>query len=139
MERKDSPFKYFTWSEFDQPNLEGSGKKYMSEEFIRKLDRVRESVGFPLIINSGYRSPDYNSQVGGVKNSSHIKGLAVDISAITYGMKNDIAKAAINEGITRIGWGNSFIHLDIDDNKTQNIVWGYGNEYPTFYELKNLA
>ena len=140
MARSKSPFKYFTWSEFDQPNYAGSGAKFMSADFIHKLDAIRADVGFPLIITSGYRSQAYNDGLSGsVPNSSHIKGLAADISAPTEDMRFEIAKAAINQGINRIGWGNSFIHLDIDKDKTPDVVWGYGNEYPNYYELENLA
>ena len=139
MERSKSPFIYFTYSEFDQPGLPGSGAKYMNTDFIKKLDKVREIVGFPLVITSGYRGPEYNEKVGGVSNSSHIKGLAADISAITDDMRYEIAQAAISVGITRIGWGQSFIHLDVDDAKSQNVVWGDGNQFPNFYELQNLA
>lgn len=137
--RVKSPFKYFTWSEFDQPNLPGSGEKYMSADFIHKLDRIREDVGFPMIISSGYRDPEYNAQIGGVVGSSHIKGLAADVLAPTDDMKYDIAKSAIRNGITRIGWGNSFLHLDVDKEKSQQVVWGYGNQYPNFWELEQLA
>ena len=139
MARAESPFRYFTWSEFDQPNLAGSGARYMSADFIHKLDSIREDVGFPMVISSGYRSPEHNAQVGGVANSSHIKGLAADIIAPTDDMKYEIAQSAIRNGITRIGWGNSFIHLDVDKDKTQQVVWGYGNDYPNYYELEVLA
>lgn len=140
MARAKSPFKYFTWSEFDQPNYSGSGAKFMSADFIHKLDAIRADVGFPLIITSGYRSQAYNDGLSGsVPNSSHIKGLAADISAPTEDMRFEIAKAAINQGINRIGWGNSFIHLDVDKDKTPDVVWGYANEFPNYYELENLA
>ncbi len=33
----------------------------------------------PIIINSGYRSPQLNRKIGGVKNSNHLTGCAVDI------------------------------------------------------------
>ena len=33
----------------------------------------------PIIINSGYRSPDTNQLCGGAKNSNHLTGCAVDI------------------------------------------------------------
>jgi uncharacterized protein YcbK (DUF882 family) len=132
-------FKYFSWSEFDSPDYPGSGKKFMSRDFIEKLDRVRARAGFPFIINSGYRTGAHNAKVGGSPNSSHKKGLAVDISAPFDWQKEAIAKAAIAEGITRIGWGRTFVHLDVDQDKTQNIVWGYGNGNPSFEELENLA
>ncbi len=135
--RMESPFKYFAWREFDSPDKPGSGKTNMSEDFIRKLDNVRAACGFPFIITSGYRTPAHNAKVGEVGNSSHIKGLAVDIAAVTDAQKNKIAKAAIAGGITRIGWGRTFIHLDVDPDKTQNIVWNYGNTAPTFTQLSN--
>lgn len=138
-ERMESPFKYFNWSEFDSPDKPGSGKEQMNEAFIHKLDAIREEAGFPFIITSGYRTPAHNAKVGGVPNSSHVKGLAVDIAAVNIPGVTDarerIAKAAIRNGITRIGWGNTFIHLDIDPDKTQNIVWGYNNSYPSFSDL----
>ena len=35
--------------------------------------------GAPIIINSGYRSPQLNRAIGGVSNSNHLTGCAVDI------------------------------------------------------------
>lgn len=46
-------------------------------EFI--LEPLRAHVGFPVIVNSGYRSPELNKAVGGSKNSQHMLGEAVDI------------------------------------------------------------
>lgn len=43
------------------------------------LDLIREELGFPIIINSGYRCAKLNQAVGGVKNSLHLKGRAADI------------------------------------------------------------
>ena len=43
------------------------------------LDPVRERLGKPIIVNSGYRCPNHNKDVGGVKNSQHLKGEAADI------------------------------------------------------------
>jgi uncharacterized protein YcbK (DUF882 family) len=114
MERKDSPFKYFAWSEFDSPDQPGSGAIHMNLAFVHKLDAIRAEAGIPLIITSGYRTQAHNAKVGGVANSSHIKGVAVDISAPTEAIKRKIAAAAIKHGINRIGWGRSFIHLDLD-------------------------
>ena len=44
------------------------------------LDPLREKYGKPIIINSGYRCPALNKAVNGSKTSSHMKGLAADIT-----------------------------------------------------------
>lgn len=43
------------------------------------LDVIREKVGKPIIISSGFRCPVLNKAVGGVSNSQHQKGLAADL------------------------------------------------------------
>ena len=42
------------------------------------LDPVRDMVNAPIVITSGYRSPQVNRLVGGVDNSQHMSGCAVD-------------------------------------------------------------
>ena len=49
--------------------------------------------GAPIIINSGYRSPQLNRKIGGAANSNHLTGCAVDIR--TSGMEQAICYAAI--------------------------------------------
>ena len=46
------------------------------------LDPIRERWGLPIRITSGYRCPELNDEVGGVEDSYHMEGCAVDISAI---------------------------------------------------------
>ena len=43
------------------------------------LEVLRERAGTPIIINSGYRSPQLNKKIGGVANSNHTTGCASDI------------------------------------------------------------
>ncbi len=117
------PFKYFKYSEFDDPTVPGSGELYMSEEFIKKLDKARGIAGVPFKINSGYRTKEHNLEVGGVANSAHTLGLAADI-AITPETKQKIASALYKAGFKRLGFANSFIHVDLDKSKPQT-VWNY--------------
>lgn len=49
-----------------------------------RLDEIREKFGAPIVINSGYRTAEVNKAVGGVVNSWHTKGLAVDIRPSSY-------------------------------------------------------
>ena len=43
------------------------------------LEPLRQWWGGPIIVSSGYRSPELNHAVGGVSNSQHLKGEAADI------------------------------------------------------------
>ena len=44
------------------------------------LEVIRKEAGLPIVITSGYRSPELNKLVGGSKNSQHCEGQAVDFS-----------------------------------------------------------
>ena len=43
------------------------------------LQPVREKLGKPIIVTSGFRSPALNRRVGGVATSQHLEGAAADI------------------------------------------------------------
>lgn len=43
------------------------------------LEPARQRLGLPITVNSGYRCPKHNAEVGGVANSQHMKGEAADI------------------------------------------------------------
>lgn len=44
------------------------------------LQPLRDAWGKPLHINSGYRCPELNSEVGGMPTSQHVKGEAADVA-----------------------------------------------------------
>ena len=48
------------------------------------LDPVRDMVNAPIIITSGYRSPQVNRLVGGVDNSQHMSGCAADFHVMGF-------------------------------------------------------
>ena len=54
----------------------------MVELIDRVLDPIREHWGLPLRVTSGYRCPELNEEVGGVEDSWHMDGCAVDITAL---------------------------------------------------------
>tara|TARA_R110002072_G_scaffold292174_1_gene460650 strand:+ start:265 stop:624 length:360 start_codon:yes stop_codon:yes gene_type:complete len=117
-------FKYFTYGEFDSPDLQGSGQ-LMDEKLLSMLDEAREIYGKPISINSGYRTIRHNAEVGGKADSSHLKGLAVDIACSTSRDRYNLLEALKQVGFNRIGIAKSFIHADIDKEKTQKVLWTY--------------
>lgn len=56
------------------------------------LERVRSTLGVPVIVTSGYRSQAVNRAVGGVATSDHSQGHAADIVAPRYGTPLQIAR-----------------------------------------------
>lgn len=47
----------------------------------KQLDLVRAIYGKPIFVSSWYRNEDINNRIGGVADSYHTQGLAVDIYA----------------------------------------------------------
>lgn len=70
--------KYFTPKELRLIGAPVEVQANMQLLVDKVLDPLREKVG-PIIVNSGYRSPEYNKKVGGVPTSQHCNGQAVDI------------------------------------------------------------
>lgn len=97
----------------------------MDKEFLFKLDRAREVAQIPFKINSAYRTPEHNAKIGGKPNSSHLKGLAVDISVTNSRQRFIVLKALIEVGFNRIGVANTFIHVDDSKDKSPEVVWVY--------------
>lgn len=86
----------------------------IDKRLVDVLDAIRERLGVPLYINSGYRCPEHNAEVGGVSNSQHVLGTAADI---TYdGIDVDyLAQVAEECGADGIGcyYYQNFVHVDV--------------------------
>ena len=116
--------KYFTYEEFDSPDVQGSGQ-LMNEELLSMLDVVRKKYGKSIVINSGYRTVKHNAKVGGKPDSSHLKGLAVDIKCNNSVDRFKLYDILREVGFKRIGVGKTFIHVDIDKDKSPEVFWVY--------------
>ena len=119
--------RYFNYEEFDSPDIQGSGQ-LMDKTLLNMLDTTRELYNRPIVINSGYRTLRHNSKVGGTSESSHLKGLAVDIAVQGSRERGMLLHALRTVGFTRIGIGKTFIHVDIDPDKDQSVTWLYTNK-----------
>lgn len=103
------------------------GVYLIADELLIMLNEARERAGIPFIITSGYRCAKHNENVGGVAESAHTKGLAVDISFKNSNQCFKIVKALYDSGFKRIGinFAKSFVHCDIDRSKSQNVLFKY--------------
>ena len=116
--------KYFRLEEFSSPDSEGSGDM-MEEELLEMLDIARDIAGFPFIINSGFRTIAHNQKIGGERNSSHLMGWAADLHCGTGKRRFLMIEALLDAGFTRLGIGDTYIHVDCDPNKPQMTIWTY--------------
>jgi len=65
----------------------------------RVLEEVRVLLGAPIMVSSGYRSPELNRAVGGAKRSAHLLGLAADFTAPQSGTVLRVARRLAGSGI----------------------------------------
>lgn len=82
-----------------------------------QLQVIRDYVGLPIFVNSGYRTKKHNEKVGGEKDSQHLLGLAADIwvQDMTPEELCQIIEALIKkEKVLQGGLGlyNTFVHYD---------------------------
>jgi len=112
--------KYFDIHEFDCPCCKVNK---MDRTFLGLLDEARKKANTPFIINSGFRCKKHNDEIDGKPNSSHKLGLAADIKVKNSSAKYKILKSLLEAGFKRIGVYKTFIHVDLDFNKPQEVVW----------------
>ncbi len=114
---------YFNKIEFMCPC--GCELQLIDEDFLEQLDRARKYAGIPFRINSGYRCPVYNEHKEYSSTSSHILGIAADISCTNSELRFKMLDALRKAGFKRIGIGQDFIHVDTDTTKAQKVIWMY--------------
>lgn len=62
------------------------------QRMAETMEKIRKILATPILINSGYRSPALNKRIGGVVNSSHLSGLAVDFISPRAGSPLQVCK-----------------------------------------------
>lgn len=110
----------------------------LKDEFIAKIVVARKKTieldplrrGIPFRVSSGYRSLAKNeSVIGAVPDSSHIKGLGLDVRVFSSTEVAIIIAACQAAGIWRIGiyvndlYEPIHLHMDIDPDKVTPCIW----------------
>jgi uncharacterized protein YcbK (DUF882 family) len=89
------------------------GEVMVEEDLVNALEELRELVGGPLFVTSGYRCPAHNRAVGGAKNSYHMKGMAADVWSDVVSPKNMAYCATLVSAIKGVGLYRNFVHVDV--------------------------
>lgn len=116
--------RYFAPSEFTRCTPPCS-ESDLDPDFVRRLDALRDMAGIPIVLNSAYRSPDYERQKGRKGTSSHCFGHAVDVRCASSVERYKIVSCAVTVGFRRIGIGSMFIHLDDMPGYPSPCIWLY--------------
>lgn len=103
----------------------GQGYDQMDHLFLTLLDAARTIAEVPFVLTSAIRCKRHNAEVGGKPDSSHLKGLAVDIYCAGSSERYHIISSLIAVGIDRIGVGADFVHCDYDPGKPAPIIFDY--------------
>lgn len=89
------------------------------EKLVRLAEQVRSHFDAPAVISSGVRCPEHNREVGGVANSRHLYGRAVDLrvqgqppeAVVAYA--RSLPDCAYTYSICSGGTPTGYVHMDV--------------------------
>lgn len=118
---KDKDFQVlpnFYMKEFLTRNTKDT-KTILCLDVMLLIQKIRYAWGSGIGVNSSYRSPEYNTSIGGAKDSQHIHGNALD----TYPVNRNIKAytKCIEDMNIPGGFGkyNTFCHIDVRKYKAR--------------------
>lgn len=97
---------------------DGSPVVFIDENLYTVLDILRHKLGKPVIITSGYRTPEWNKKCNGAKYSYHMRGMAADIRVDGVSPKELAQKInSIVPDECGIIVYKSWVHFDVRNSK----------------------
>ena len=123
------PSEWLEWQSHVNPNV--------LPEVREKLIALAQSIGRPIRLNSGYRTPEYNASVGGARNSMHVQRKAADVQwpGGSTEEKRAFIQKAVDAGFSGIGCYNSFMHVDIGPKRCWGPSGGRASMYSEFVQI----
>mgnify|MGYP002623785122 CR=1 FL=1 len=107
------------------------GANKIEQKLMDMCQVIRDKMGIPLYVSSGYRCVKHNGEVGGVKGSYHTKGLAADLSCSQKALNIFLAvhELYITGQLPELSYctlylSKNFVHID------------YGNKRMSVFEVK---
>lgn len=118
---------HFSTIEFDCSCSECS-YTFIDEELIDLLQKMRDILGCPITVTSGYRCEHKQTELQAAgfetaKKSSHKDGRAADLWTGKHSGE-ELEKVARDVGFMAVGVGETFAHVDTRKDKVRR--WTYG-------------
>jgi len=105
------------------------GQGTVKPSTLALLEKARVKADTPMNVTSGFRCAVHNAELvqqgKAEPNSAHLTGHAVDIAVHNSTERKLFLEAFLYAGFNRIGIAKTFLHLDNDETKPQNVVWVY--------------
>jgi hypothetical protein len=94
---------------------------------MEHLQDMRDELG-ALVVNSGYRNPDYNASIGGASYSRHTYGDGVDLDPVSVSL-DELGDTCANHGAGYVELYETHVHCDWRDDPLD----------PAFYDVASFA
>ena len=101
------------------------------------LEDIRDILGHPMRVSSGYRCPKLNTAVKGSKTSAHMDGFAADFTCPAFGTPLAVVKAierspvmfdqCIQEG--------TWVHISFDPRERRQVMTAHFGTGGTTYTM----
>ena len=93
----------------------------IQQRLVNALQKLRENINKPIIVVSGYRCSKHNIEVGGAKESMHVKGLAADIKVDGMSVEElyEAVLAIPDFSNGGVGIYKTWIHVDVREKKAR--------------------
>ncbi len=90
------------------------------------MQAVRDLLGVPVLISSGYRSPALNAAVRGSQSSQHCSGHAADFRAPSFGSPRKVCEAIV-AAMERVKFDQlihegSWVHISFSPRRRNEVL-----------------
>lgn len=104
-----------------------TGLNHMKHEFMAALQAVRDDLGRPMKITSGYRHWTHPIEARKLhSNGEHTLGTCCDVACADGRERYELVTLALKHGISRIGIARGFVHLGIGGpGLPVRVIWDY--------------
>lgn len=99
------------------------------------LQKVRDLLGVPVIVSSGYRGPALNKAIRGSATSQHMVGMAADFSAPGFGTPLAVCKAIVASSIQfdQLIHEGTWVHISFSSKPRREVLTAHFGPKGTTY------